>query len=55
LLFKTFEEDVGVELESMVPVKGLPDLVFTANAGVLFDKKGVISQFLHPERKREEE
>jgi len=54
-LMRTFEEDVGVELERMTPIKGLPDLVFTANAGSICEGKVVISQFRHPERRREEE
>ena len=37
-LMKTLEDDVGVELERMIPIKGCPDLVFTANAGVVVDK-----------------
>ena len=38
----------------MEPVSGLPDLVFTANAGVLHEGKAVPSRFRHPERQREE-
>jgi len=43
-LARVLEEDVGVKLERMTPIKGLPDLVFTANAGVLHDGKAVISR-----------
>src|SRR5436309_7222264 len=38
----------------MQPVPGLPDLVFTANAGVVVGRKAVPSRFRHPERRREE-
>ena len=54
-LTRVLEEDVGVQLERMTPVEGLPDLVFTANAGVLHDGTAVISRFRHPERRGEEE
>ncbi len=33
-LMKVLEEEVGAGIERMQPVPGLPDLVFTANAGV---------------------
>ena len=54
-LMRTLEEDIGVELERMTPIEGLPDLVFTANAGLTHDGKTVISRFRHPERQGEEE
>ncbi len=47
-------EGLGVTLERMTPVVGLPDLVFTANAGVVFDRTAVPSRFRHPERQREQ-
>ncbi len=36
------------------PEPGLPDLVFTANAGLVLGNDAVISRFLHPERQGEE-
>ena len=48
------ESDIGAKLEFMEPVPNLPDLVFTANAGVLYQGKVVPSRFRHPERQREE-
>jgi N-dimethylarginine dimethylaminohydrolase len=50
----TLENKVVVTLERMTPVEGLPDLVFTANAGVVVDGVAVPSRFRHPERQREE-
>jgi N-dimethylarginine dimethylaminohydrolase len=47
-------EGLGVTLERMTPVPGLPDLVFTANAGVVIGKTAVPSRFRHPERQREQ-
>jgi N-dimethylarginine dimethylaminohydrolase len=43
----------GAELEFMDPVDGLPDLVFTANAGVVDRDRFVPSRFRHPERQGE--
>jgi N-dimethylarginine dimethylaminohydrolase len=53
-LMKVFEEDIGVGIERMQPIPGLPDLVFTANAGVVSGRRAVISRFRYPERRREE-
>lgn len=36
------------------PQKGWPDMVFTANAGVVSDQTVVLSRFFHPERQGEE-
>lgn len=38
---------------SMPPVAGLPDLVFTANAALIYDRKAVLSSFRFPERRPE--
>jgi N-dimethylarginine dimethylaminohydrolase len=53
-LMTVFEQELGVGLEQMTPVPGLPDLVFTANAGVVIGRKAVVSRFRYPERQREE-
>jgi N-dimethylarginine dimethylaminohydrolase len=53
-LTRVLENEVGAKLEFMEPVPGLPDLVFTANAGVIHQGKVVPSQFRHPERQGEE-
>jgi lysine-ketoglutarate reductase/saccharopine dehydrogenase-like protein (TIGR00300 family) len=41
-------------VELMEPQPGLPDLVFTANAGVVVDDRVVLARFFHPERQGEE-
>ena len=41
------------EVLSMPPVSGLPDLVFTANAGLVYRGKAIISSFRFPERQPE--
>src|SRR5579884_2206253 len=42
------------EVERITPQAGLPDMVFTANAGVIVGDKFVLSRFLHRERQGEE-
>jgi lysine-ketoglutarate reductase/saccharopine dehydrogenase-like protein (TIGR00300 family) len=46
-------EKIG-KVERIAPVAGLPDMVFTANAGVVVGKNFVLSRFLHRERQGEE-
>ena len=41
-------------VEQLQPQPGLPDLVFTANAGVVVDDSVVLARFFHPERQGEE-
>ncbi|GKS56910.1 hypothetical protein YTPLAS18_04370 [Nitrospira sp.] len=53
-LMRVFEQEVGVTLERMMPLPRLPDLVFTANAGIVVGRRVVTSRFRHPERQREE-
>ena len=43
-----------VKVELLSPVKGLPDLVFTANAGLVRKRVFVRSNFRHKERRGEE-
>jgi N-dimethylarginine dimethylaminohydrolase len=43
----------GADVEVMEPHPELPDLVFTANAGVVNGEQFVASRFRHPERRRE--
>jgi N-dimethylarginine dimethylaminohydrolase len=42
-----------VAIETIEPAPGLPDLVFTANAAVVLNRKAVLARFFHPERQRE--
>jgi N-dimethylarginine dimethylaminohydrolase len=41
-------------VELVDPQPGLPDMVFTANAGFVLDDVAVVSRFRHPERQGEE-
>jgi N-dimethylarginine dimethylaminohydrolase len=43
----------GASVETLTPEPGLPDLVFTANAGVVNGSRFVPSRFRHPERQGE--
>jgi N-dimethylarginine dimethylaminohydrolase len=44
---------LGVTVELLQPQPGLPDLVFTANAGLIFKKRFFSSRFRHEVRARE--
>lgn len=43
----------GAEIDLIPPVKGLPDMVFTANAGLFYKKQIILSRFKHKERQGE--
>lgn len=42
------------EIVEMVPQRGLPDMVFTANAGAVYGNKAIASHFMPQERRGEE-
>jgi N-dimethylarginine dimethylaminohydrolase len=44
---------LGATVELMEPQRGLPDLVFTANAGVVYERRFFSSRFRHEVRARE--
>lgn len=46
---------LGAAIDLVPPAPHLPDLVFTANAAVVLDRKAVLARFRHPERRGEEE
>lgn len=47
-------EAAGADIEVMEPAKGLPDMVFTANAGLVHHRDVILSRF-RPEQRRGEE
>src|SRR5262245_60837710 len=51
-LRRTLQEH-GATIELVPPVAGLPDLVFTANAAVVLDRKALLARFRFPERQPE--
>ena len=46
---------LGAEVELIAPRPGLPDMVFTANAGLVVDQRAIVSNFRHKERQGETE
>lgn len=53
-LYDTLTRRAGAQVELIDPVAGLPDLVFTANAGVVSGRKVILSRFRFPARSGEE-
>jgi N-dimethylarginine dimethylaminohydrolase len=47
-------QQAGVKVSLLEPVPGLPDLVFTANAGMIFKRKALVSRFRYRQRQGEE-
>lgn len=45
----------GAAISEMTPVEGLPDMVFTANAALIYGQRAVVAHFRHPQRQGEEE
>ena len=45
--------DAGAEIETLTPQPGLPDLVFTANLGIVDGDTFIAARMRHPERKDE--
>src|SRR3954468_19720103 len=46
--------DHGAALDLVEPAENLPDLVFTANAAVVLDRKALLARFRHAERQGEQ-
>uniref|UniRef100_A0A5S6QS82 Amidinotransferase n=1 Tax=Trichuris muris TaxID=70415 RepID=A0A5S6QS82_TRIMR len=46
-------ESCGATVKLIEPVNGLPDMVFTANAGLIYKNRVWLSQFMFPERQGE--
>jgi N-dimethylarginine dimethylaminohydrolase len=46
--------DAGAEIVEVAPVEGLPDMVFTANAALIYKRQAIVSHFKHPQRQGEE-
>ena len=47
-------ESCGADIQLQPAIKGLPDLVFTANAALIHQDRAVLSRFRHPQRQGEE-
>lgn len=46
-------ESAGASVSLLKPIRGLPDLVFTANAALIHDGDAVLARFRHEERRAE--
>jgi N-dimethylarginine dimethylaminohydrolase len=46
--------DAGADVSLLQPVEGLPDLVFTANAAMIYRRQALVSRFRHRQRQGEE-
>ena len=53
-LYQLLTQQLKLRVELLRPVKALPDLVFTANAGLVVGRTWIRSNFRHPERQGEE-
>ncbi len=53
LLRHALTDELGAVVESIEPVEGLPDMVFTANAGLVLKDQFVLASLRHPERQGE--
>jgi len=47
-------EGAGAKVSLLAPVKGLPDLVFTANAAMIYQNRAILARFRHEQRQGEE-
>jgi N-dimethylarginine dimethylaminohydrolase len=47
-------QDAGAQVSLLEPVEGLPDLVFTANAAIIYQGQALVSRFRHRQRQGEE-
>ncbi len=53
-LYNTITQKAGAEVLLQPPVDGLPDLVFTANAALVYQNKAIIAHYMFEERQGEE-
>src|SRR4051812_26429994 len=52
-LYRTLTEKCGAKVELVDPTDGLPDMVFAANAGLVWKNKVYLANFKYPERQGE--
>ena len=52
-LYRLLTEKVGITVDQLSPVPGMPDMVFTANAGLVVGERFFISRFRHDVRRGE--
>ena len=54
-LYNIYTEKLGWDVQLIEPVKGLPDMVFTANGALVFGGKVILPHFRYKERRGETE
>lgn len=47
-------QEIGANITLLEPQPSLPDMVFTANAGLIYGRRVILSRFRYPERQGEE-
>jgi N-dimethylarginine dimethylaminohydrolase len=52
-LYNLLRNKLSVKVELIKPVQGLPDMVFTANAGLIYGKEFILASFRHTQRQGE--
>jgi N-dimethylarginine dimethylaminohydrolase len=52
-LYRLLQDRLDVDIALVEPKPGLPDMVFTANAGLLWENKFIVSNFRHEVRRGE--
>jgi N-dimethylarginine dimethylaminohydrolase len=52
-LHRLLAEELGADVRLAEPQPALPDMVFTANAGLVYGERVILSNFRHPERQGE--
>ena len=53
-LYKILKDDLNVDVKLVQPKEDVPDMVFTANAAVMYENKAVIAKFKFEQRQPEE-
>src|SRR5438105_683720 len=51
---RTLLEASGANISTLTPLAGLPDLVFTANAALIYQQTAILAHFVHAQRQAEE-
>src|SRR5581483_7503490 len=52
-IYDTYTQKLGWDVELIDPIKGLPDMVFTANGGLVLDGRVILPKFLPKVRQPE--
>ncbi len=53
-LYKILKDELEVDVRLVEPREDVPDMVFTANAAVMYKNKAVMARFKYPQRQPEE-